>query len=69
MIGNAGKFNTIVDYFTNNIQEEIEYYQQSTEIYFDNVYNNAKFGWGNRRSLKIEVLTKERIKVFNTKSK
>ena len=66
----AGKFNTIVDYFTNNIKEEIEYYQQSTEIYFDNVYNNAKFGWGNGEGLKIERLPfKERIKVFNTKSK
>ena len=67
---NIGKYNTIVDYFTNNIQEEIEYYQQHTEIYFDNVYNNAKFGWGNGEGLKIERLPfKERIKVFNTKSK
>jgi len=67
---NIGKYNTIVDYFTNNIQEEIEYYQQHTEIYFDNVYNNAKFGWGNGEGLKVEVLPfKERIKVFNTKSK
>ena len=67
---NSGKFNTIVDYFTGNIQEEIEYYQQSTEIYFDNVYNNAKFGWGDGEGLKIERLPfKERIKVFNTKSK
>ena len=60
-----GKFNTLVDYFTNNIPKEIEYYQQNTEIYFDNVYNNAKFGWGNGEGLKIERLPfKERIKVF-----
>ena len=65
-----GKFNTLVDYFTNNIPKEIEYYQQNTEIYFDNVYNNAKFGWGDGEGLKIESLPySETIKVFNTKSK
>ena len=64
----AGKFNTIVDYFTNNIQEEIEYYQQSTEIYFDNVRNDEKFGWGTEDGLKITSLPySETIKVFNTK--
>jgi hypothetical protein len=67
---NSGKFNTLVDLFTNNIQEEIEYYQQSTEIYFDNVYDNRVLGWGNGEGLKIERLPfKERIKVFNTKDK
>ena len=65
-----GKFNTLVDYFTNNIPKEIEYYQQNTEIYFDNVYNNAKFGWGTGEGLKIESLPySETIKVFNTKDK
>ena len=54
----------------NNIPKEIEYYQQNTEIYFDNVYNDAKFGWGTGEGLKIESLPySETIKVFNTKSK
>ena len=65
-----GKFNTLVDYFTNNIPKEIEYYQQNTEIYFDNVRNNEKFGWGTEDGLKITSLPySETIKVFNTKSK
>ena len=65
-----GKFNTLVDYFTNNIQEEIEYYQQNIEIYFDNVRNNELFGWGTEDGLKISLFPiKERIKVFNTKDK
>ena len=65
-----GKFNTLADYFTNNIPEEIEYYQQNTEIYFDNVRNDEKFGWGTEDGLKITSLPySETIKVFNTKSK
>ena len=64
-----GKFNTIADYFTNNIPKEIEYYQQNTEIYFDNVRNDEKFGWGTEDGLKITSLPySETIKVFNTKS-
>ena len=63
-----GKFNTIADYFTNNIPKEIEYYQQNTEIYFDNVRNDEKFGWGTEDGLKITSLPySETIKVFNTK--
>jgi len=65
-----GKFNTLVDYFTNNIPEEIEYYQQNIEIYFDNVFKNEKFGWGTEDGLKITSFPhSERIKVFNTKDK
>ena len=65
-----GKFNTLVDYFTNNIPEEIEYYQQNIEIYFDNVRNNELFGWGTEDGLKITSFPhSERIKVFNTKDK
>ena len=65
-----GKFNTLVDYFTNNIPEEIEYYQQNVEIYFDNVRNNELFGWGTEDGLKITSFPhSERIKVFNTKDK
>ena len=63
-----GKFNTLVDYFTNNIQEEIEYYQQNIEIYFDNVCSDEKFGWGTEDGLKITTFPhSEKIKVFNTK--
>ena len=63
-----GKFNTLVDYFTNNIQEEIEYYQQNIEIYFDNVRSDEKFGWGTEDGLKITTFPhSEKIKVFNTK--
>ena len=65
-----GKFNTLVDYFTNNIPEEIEYYQQNVEIYFDNVRNNELFGWGTEDGLKITSFPhSETIKVFNTKDK
>ena len=65
-----GKFNTLVDYFTNNIPEEIEYYQRNIEIYFDNVRNNELFGWGTEDGLKITTFPhSERIKVFNTKDK
>jgi hypothetical protein len=64
-----GKFNTLVDYFTNNIPEEIEYYQRNIEIYFDNVRNNELFGWGTEDGLKITTFPhSETIKVFNTKS-
>jgi len=66
-----GKFNTLVDLFTNNVQKEVEYYQQNTEIYFDLVFKNEKFGWGtgpDDGGLKITSLPySERIKVFNTK--
>ena len=66
-----GKFNTLVDLFTNNVQREVEYYQQNTEIYFDLVFKNEKFGWGtgpDDGGLKITSLPySERIKVFNTK--
>ena len=63
-----GKFNTLVDYFTNNIPEEIEYYQRNIEIYFENVCNNEKFGWGSEDGLKITTFPhSEKIKVFNTK--
>ena len=65
-----GKFNTLVDYFTNNIPEEIEYYQRNIEIYFDNVRNNELFGWGTEDGLKITSFPhSETIKVFNTKDK
>jgi len=65
---NIGKFNTLVDLFTNNVQDEIEYYQQRLEIYFDNVYNNRLFGWGTYDGLKIETIPySETIKTWNTK--
>ena len=64
-----GKFNTLVDYFTNNIPEEIEYYQRNIEIYFENVCNNEKFGWGSEDGLKITTFPhSEKIKVFNTRN-
>ena len=65
---NIGKFNTLVDLFTNNVEDEIDYYQQRLEIYFDNVYNNKLFGWGTYDGLKIENLPYSRkIKTWNTK--
>lgn len=67
---NIGKFNTLVDYFTNNVQEEIEYYQQNIQIYFDNVRSDEKFGWGTEDGLKITGFPySQKIKVFNTKIK
>jgi len=67
---NIGKFNTLVDLFTNNVEDEIDYYQQRLEIYFDNVFNNELFGWGTYDGLKIENLPYSRkIKTWNTKHK
>ena len=62
-----GKFNTLVDLFTNKVQDEIEYYQQVTTVYLDNVRNDKEFGWGTYDGLKIIRLPySETIKTFNT---
>ena len=67
---NIGKFNTLVDYFTNNVQEEIEYYQQTIEIYLENINNNELFGWGGPDGMKGTSLPfSQKIKVFNTTTK
>jgi len=64
---NIGKFNTLVDLFTNEVQDEIEYYQQNIEIYFDNVRNDELFGWGTEDGLKITTFPySQKIKTFNT---
>tara|TARA_B110001454_G_scaffold203543_1_gene211555 strand:- start:139 stop:804 length:666 start_codon:yes stop_codon:yes gene_type:complete len=63
-----GKFNTLVDLFTNTVQDEIEYYQQVTSIYLDNVRDDKEFGWGTYDGLKlIRLPYSETIKTFNTK--
>lgn len=63
-----GKFNTLVDYFTNNVQEEIEYYQQTVEIYLESINNNSLFGWGGPDGMKGTTIPfSKKIKVFNTK--
>ncbi len=67
---NSGKFNTLVDYFTNNVQEEIEYYQQTVEIYLENINQNCLFAPGIQDGMKRAVIPfKQKIKVFNTKIK
>jgi len=64
-----GKFNTLVDLFTNKVQDEIEYYQQITTVYLDNVRDDKEFGWGTYDGLKIIRLPySETIKTFNTKT-
>jgi len=67
---NIGKFNTLADYFTNNVQEEIEYYQQTVEIYLESINNNSLFGWGSPDGMKATSIPfSQKIKVFNTKIK
>jgi len=64
---NIGKFNTLVDLFTNTVQDEIEYYQQIISIYLDNVRNDKEFGWGTYDGLKTTILPySETIKTWNT---
>ena len=63
-----GKFNTVVDFFTNKVQDEIEYYQQITSVYLDNIRDDKEFGWGNYGGLKRVILPySEKIKTWNTK--
>ena len=65
---NIGKFNTLVDLFTNNVQEEIEYYQQTVEIYLESINNKSLFGWGGPDGMKGTTIPfSQKIKVFNTK--
>ena len=65
-----GKFNTIVDLFTNKVQDEIEHYQQITSVYLDNIRTNNEFGWGDYDGLKLVKLPySEKIKTWNTKEK
>jgi len=67
---NSGKFNTLVDYFTNNVQEEIEYYQQTVEIYLENINKKCLFAPGIQDGMKkTPIPFKQKIKVFNTKIK
>jgi hypothetical protein len=63
-----GKFNTVVDFFTQKVQPEIEYYQQITSVYLDNIRTNKPFGWGHYKDLALVKLPySEKIKTWNTK--
>jgi hypothetical protein len=62
-----GKFNTLVDLFTSTVADEIEHYQQVTEIYADHIRNDVLFGWGSYDGIETAILPySETIKVFNT---
>jgi hypothetical protein len=63
-----GKFNPLVDLFTSVVADEIEYYQQVTEIYADHIRNDVLFGWGSYDGIQTAILPFSRkIKTWNTK--